>query len=175
MALYYALVFGILVTEMTVFVVLALPIPSRFRRHLTVALVKPFQLTQVQVATKCVLAFILLLFIDTINRVYNVERELRAAGLATGAQDRVEIQSRKFYAQRNMYLTGITLFLTFAVVRTLNIVWELLGLKDEYRAKPADPAKPAQRDTAALAAQIADIDKQIAQLKEQAEKLQAGM
>lgn len=169
MTLYYTFVFGILAFEMVMFLLLAMPVPSKFRKPITMALIKPFRLTQVQVAIKCVLAFILLLFIDTINRVYSINSELSQTPLASGVSDRNEVQSRKFYAQRNMYLTGITLFLTFTVFRTYGLVWELLEMKEKFRAVPN------QMNVEDLQKQIEAADKEIASMKERAEGLQADM
>ncbi|SCU98497.1 LADA_0H13388g1_1 [Lachancea dasiensis] len=169
MTLYYTFVFGILAFEMVMFLLLALPVPSKYRKPVTMALIRPFRLTQVQVAVKCILAFILLLFVDTINRVYSVNAELSQTSLASGVSDRNEVQSRKFYAQRNMYLTGITLFLTFTVFRTYGLVWELLELKESYRAEPEN------MDVDDLKKQIKDAEKEIQSLKERAEGLQADM
>ncbi|CCD24747.1 Yet3p NDAI_0D04330 [Naumovozyma dairenensis CBS 421] len=140
MSLYYSLVFAILVTEIILFAILALPIPSKFRKPLTLILLKPFKIPPIQIALKCILSFILLLFIDSINKVININKELSTTSsnsnptpAISSSNDRIEILSRKFFAQRNMYLTGITLFLTFIVMRTFTLVNELLDLKDRYR------------------------------------------
>ncbi|AJU80917.1 Yet3p [Saccharomyces cerevisiae YJM1615] len=202
MSLYYTLVFAILVVEIFMFSILALPIPSRYRRPLTLLLLKPFKSSTVQVAIKCILGFILLLFIDCINRVYSIDKELQLSSASQNngaiiAQDRIEVLSRKFFAQRNMYLTGITLFLTFVVVRTFGLVIELLTMKDIYRASPPVASSDVKKNdsvTAEAAAQsgpskddhgdeknfellkkIQDIDDEIARLKEKSESLQEEM
>lgn len=128
----------ILILEIALFVILALPLPSKYRKPLTVILATPFLSKQVQVVIKCLLAFILLLFIDTISHMHSISRELIDSKNLTVPTNRVEIYSRKFYCQRNMYLTGITLFLTFTVKRTFNLVWELLNLKDKYATCDGD-------------------------------------
>lgn len=52
--------------------------------------------------------FILILFVDSVNRVYRVQRELSESasagpyGQAAMGGDRMEVQARKFYSQRNM-------------------------------------------------------------------------
>ncbi|SCU90236.1 LAME_0E07646g1_1 [Lachancea meyersii CBS 8951] len=169
MTLYYTFVFGILAIEMVMFLLLALPVPSKYRKPVTMALIRPFRLTQIQVAIKCILGFIMLLFVDTINRVYSINAELSQTSIAAGVSDRNEVQSRKFYAQRNMYLTGITLFLTFTVFRTYGLVWELLELKENYRTDSEN------MNIDDLKKQIEDADKEIKSLKERAEGLQAEM
>lgn len=186
MSLYYSLVFGVLVFEVVIFSILALPIPTRLRKPLTLVLLRPFQNDIIQITIKCVLGFILLLFLDTINKVYNIDRELQAASSANTkgggvySQDRIEVLSRKFFAQRNMYLTGMTLFLTFTVARTFGLVQELLQLKDKYRKESPkfdtkqDEAVNAKRKDE-LEQEIKEKDLEIARLKEKAEALQKVM
>ncbi|CAG58355.1 uncharacterized protein GVI51_D00583 [Nakaseomyces glabratus] len=191
MSLYYALVFGILVLEIAVFSVLSLPLPTRIRRPMMLVLLKPFRAPTVQVGIKCILGFILILFIDCITKVYNINRELNAgskgqsntAGATGGtvfAQDRIEVVSRKFLAQRNMYLTGITLFLTFVVVRTYALVSELFQLKDNYRAAEGEDTKgmtpeEAEKRRKELLEEIDRKEKEINRLTEKATLLQKEM
>lgn len=58
--------------------------------------------------------FILILFIDSVNRVYSVTNELSRSNSRDGGthavlgHERMEVQARKFYSQRNM-LVGPTL------------------------------------------------------------------
>lgn len=187
MSLYYSFVFGCLVVEVAIFSILALPIPTKFRKPLTLILLKPFQNEVVQITIKVILGFILLLFVDTINKVYNIDRELTGAssanakgGAIVSSQDRIELLSRKFFAQRNMYLTGMTLFLTFTVVRTFNLVQELLQQKDRYRKEsPKFDTAKSERANEQRKQQLLDEikakDAEIARLKEKAEALQAEM
>ncbi|CCK70188.1 Yet3p KNAG_0D04430 [Huiozyma naganishii CBS 8797] len=164
MSLYYSLIFVILVIEISMFSLLAMPIPTKFRKPLTYVLIKPFRYNTVTLSAKCVIAFILLLFLDSINKVYNIDtRELSGPGGIINPAEKIEVYSRKFLQQRNMYLTGITLFLTFVVVRTFALVQELIDLKQVYRA---DAQTPAQ-----LKARIADAEKQIKAAKERAAAL----
>ncbi|ODV94695.1 hypothetical protein PACTADRAFT_59135, partial [Pachysolen tannophilus NRRL Y-2460] len=137
MALYYSLVFSLLVIEMGLFTLLSLPLPRRFRRPLLSTVSKPLRSQEVQIAFRCILGFILVLFIDSVNRVFRVTAELgpssKGGGITSGIipsaiapDSRAEIQARKFYAQRNMYLCGFTLFLTLILNRTYALVAELL-------------------------------------------------
>ncbi|CAR26562.1 ZYRO0B12694p [Zygosaccharomyces rouxii] len=178
MSIYYKMVFGILVAEVSFFSVLALPLPSKIRKPLVSVLVRPFLNDIIQVAIKCMLGFVLLLFVDSINRVYSVEQELDAINPAGGySSSRMEVLSRKFFAQRNMYLTGITLFLTFVVVRTFNLVRELLELKDHYHLASPDYDTSAEEKRNVelkkeLQSKIAERDAEIERLKEKAKALQ---
>lgn len=63
----------------------------------------------------------------------------------TGSQiealNKNEFYREKFFAQRNMYLTGFTLFLCFLILRTIHITNELLdslALKKQYEATKDD-------------------------------------
>lgn len=178
MSLYHGLVFAILVVELVTLTLLGLPLPSKLKKPVISTLSKPFLSPTVQITIKCLLAFILLLFIDSINKVYSVESELdklKEAGAGVHPQGRMEILSRKFFWQRNMYLTGITLFLTFALTRTVALVWELFELKEEYNSalkSKKDELAPAEK---ALNEQIESVDEEIARLKGQASALQKEM
>ncbi|CCE61887.1 hypothetical protein TPHA_0B02150 [Tetrapisispora phaffii CBS 4417] len=193
MSLYNNLVFIILLSEIVAFTILSLPLPSKVRRPLTLTIIKPFQNQKVQTIIKCVIVFILILFVDSINKVYKVELELKAHSITgsvvqtSTSTDRVEIHSRKFLAQRNMYLTGITLFLSFAVVRAFNLVTELLKLKEKYQ-KSEDKAslehlkgdekefltkKGDEKDVEEIKLLIEKKNNEIKRLKEKALALQA--
>lgn len=189
MALYYNIVYALLVVEMGLFTVLSLPLPAAARRPLLKAISKPFELPQVQIAIKCVLAFILVLFVDLVNRVYKVLDELRtaheqsaAAALAAGFADRLEVQARKFYAQRNMYLCGFTLFLTAILTRTYTLVLELMQAQEALRKAGGKPlAVPSsgkssgiqRSETAALKRELAETTEEVSDLQEKAALLRA--
>ncbi|CAB4256982.1 similar to Saccharomyces cerevisiae YDL072C YET3 Protein of unknown function [Maudiozyma barnettii] len=168
MSLYYSLIFGILVLEIVLFTLLALPIPTKFRKPLTLVLLKPFKNSNVQVAIKCILGFILLLFIDSINKVYNINKELAIE--VTQGHQRIELLSRKFFQQRNLYLTGITLFLTFIVTKTFALVNELLNLKAKYRKDDHKDEEELTKEE--LEILIKEKEDKIKDLKERAEALE---
>ncbi|ODV79758.1 receptor-associated protein [Suhomyces tanzawaensis NRRL Y-17324] len=182
MALYYNLVFGLLIVEMVFFTILSLPYPRNIRRTVLTTVSAPFRNEQFQIAIKCILGFILVLFIDSVNRVYSVTSELRAASpsghqtTVTGIMnDRSEVQARRFYAQRNMYLCGFTLFLTLIITRTYSLVAELIATKDKLDAKKVesgstDAAEDSEK-IAALKKELAARDEDLEILKDQAKNL----
>lgn len=60
--------------------------------------------------------FVLLLFVDSCNRVWRVSEDGSTGADASVRETyRADIQARKFYAQRNMYLCGFTLFLSLCL------------------------------------------------------------
>jgi small-conductance mechanosensitive channel len=88
----------------------------------------------------------------------------------------MEVQARKFYSQRNMYLCGFTLFLSLILNRTYMMILEILRLEEkvkEFRqlaegggTKVADPEEVAQ-----LRKQLATREKDVEALKKQSEGL----
>lgn len=194
MALYYSLVFGLLIFEMTLFLVLSLPLPRKLRKPLLTTLSKPFYLKEVQIAIKCILGFILVLFIDAVNRVLQIKQEISPlmqkllqlqnqeggilpnmiapnsnSAAASMLSTNPEMQSRKFYAERNMYLCGFTLFLTLIVNRTYALVHELLVLKDE--ASNLESSHLESKEVKELKEEISLKDEDLEILQEQAKAL----
>lgn len=175
MALYYNLVFGLLVFEMIFFGVLSLPYPRKIRRSILSTVSAPFKNEQFQIAIKCILGFVLVLFIDSVNRVYAVTTELHSSTASPGSTavvDRSEVQARRFYAQRNMYLCGFTLFLTLILTRTYSLVAELIATKDKVDdLKSTETVTEDSATVAKLKKELAQKDEDLEILKNQAKSL----
>jgi hypothetical protein len=142
MAFQYVLTFSLLVIEMILFSLISFPLPSKIRRPLLKTLSIPFHSQQFQIITKCVFVFIGIMFIDSVNRTIKVTNELYSGSNISNSNDvniinsgisRAEIQSRRFYSQRNMYLCGFTLFLSLILNRTYNMVFDLLEIKEKVQ------------------------------------------
>lgn len=96
----------------------------------------------------------------------------------------MEVQARKFYSQRNMYLCGFTLFLSLILNRTYTMILEVLRLEDRVKFLEGDK-KAGGKDSARLAeaGSIGEIgalkkeleakDRDIETLKKQCEGLTA--
>lgn len=176
MALYYNLVFGLLVIEVGFFTVLSLPFPRQVRRKVLSTASAPFRNEQFQIAIKCILGFVLVLFIDSVNRLVAVTRELQSKPSelkVTGIiNDRAEVQARRFYAQRNMYLCGFTLFLTLILMRTYSLVGELILTKDKLdNAKANKEYNDDSEEVKRLKEELEAKNENIEILKEQASSL----
>lgn len=151
--------------------------------------------------------FILILFIDSVNRVYRVQQELSAYAkdgsavgyvnlpqanppklanpswislivssfprrrAATLGTERMEVQARKFYSQRNMYLCGFTLFLSLILNRTYIMILEILQLEEKVKQYKQDQGKGTSEEVARLKKEIASRDTDIQILKKQCEGL----
>ena len=100
-----------------------------------------------------------------------------------GGSERMEVQARKFYSQRNMYLCGFTLFLSLILNRTYVMILDVLRLEEKVKRYEGDPkAQGKQSDKLANAGgageigklknQLAQKDKDMETLKKQCEGLQ---
>jgi B-cell receptor-associated protein 31 len=188
MTLYYTLVFMLLMAEMALFMFLIVPMPFSMKRRLfTFISENPF-VAKLQYGLKITFIFILILFIDSVNRVYRVQVELSAvteggnnAGAIMG-HERLEVQARKFYSQRNMYLCGFTLFLSLILNRTYIMILDVLRLEEklkQYEGTDKNDKQAKKLSEAGGAGEIAGLKRKLAQkdqdietLKKQCEGLQ---
>jgi len=190
MTLYYSLVFALLVAEMVVFGALIVPMPFSWRRKLFVFLSENPIIAKLQYGLKITFIFILILFIDSLNRVYRVyleKAEANKGGTAAevvGGPIRAEVNARKFYSERNMYLTGFTIFLSLILNRTYVLILETLRLEEEVKRLKGDP-KAAQKvaqgnlqqagnagEISGLKKDLAKAQAEVAAMRKQSENLQ---
>jgi len=187
MTLYYSLVFLLLVTEMLIFCALIVPLPFTWRRRLFTFISESPIIAKLQYGMKITFIFILILFIDSVNRVYRVQIELSGSddqgrsGVAHGGIERMEVQARKFYSQRNMYLCGFTLFLSLILNRTYVMILDVLRLEEEVKGLKGDPAGKkgtsmkdvgSPGEVGALKKELEAKDRDMANLKKQVENMQ---
>lgn len=183
MTLYYSLVFLLLVAEMALFILLIIPLPFTIRRKMFTFISESPLVAKFQYGMKITFIFILILFVDSLNRVYRVQIELAESNKQQGAavlgHERMEVQARKFYSQRNMYLCGFTLFLSLILNRTYTMILDVLRLEEKVKKYEGDPkASGKQADKLANAGnageigklknQLAEKDRDIETLKKQA-------
>lgn len=170
MTLYYSIVFALLVAEMVSFLLLVSPLPASFRHKIVSALRANPLVSQISLALKFTFVFILVLFIDSVNRVWRVQEEMersKANALAQSLQgDRSDILARKFYAQRNMYLCGFTLFLSLILNRTYSLIEKLSIREQESKDGPA-----SSEDVVQLKKKLADTERDFEILKKQSDSL----
>lgn len=154
MTLYYSLVFLLLVAEMALFMLLIVPLPFTIRRKMFTFISESPLIAKLQYGMKITFIFILILFIDSVNRVYRVQVELAESKEQGGANvlghERMEVQARKFYSQRNMYLCGFTLFLSLILNRTYTMILDVLRLEEKLK-KYEGSSKVGGKDSEKLA------------------------
>lgn len=159
--------------EMFSFFLLVMPLPINIRLKMLTFVTESSIAQSAQVSLKFTFFFILILFVDSVNRVYRVQQELINASESTvsGAMtDRSEIQARRFYAQRNMYLCGFTLFLSLILNRVYLLVLENVQLKQQGLDKKGSTVGDSD-EIARLQKIIKQKDMDIAALKKQSDGL----
>jgi hypothetical protein len=94
----------------------------------------------------------------------------------------MEVQARKFYSQRNMYLCGFTLFLSLILNRTYVMILDVLRLEEEVKTLKGDPAVKGGKslknvdgsgEVGALKEELARKDRDMENLKKQVENMQS--
>ncbi|CAI8499855.1 hypothetical protein ACO0OL_001556 [Hanseniaspora opuntiae] len=160
MSIYFAFVFFLLITEMVLFLALIIPLPSKvtpIKKHFVRSLnYIAYTNETTKIVSRSIFVFIFLMFVDSIKKLQNISltsntyrnNELFSKSLNneyTGSQiealNKNEYYREKFFAQRNMYLTGFTLFLCFLILRTIHITNELLdslAIKKQHDATKDD-------------------------------------
>lgn len=187
MTLYYSLVFLLLVAEMALFMLLIIPLPFNIRRKMFTFISESPIVAKLQYGMKITFIFILILFIDSVNRVYRVQLELAESKDMGGrtavlGHERMEVQARKFYSQRNMYLCGFTLFLSLILNRTYTLILDVLRLEEKvkrYEGSPKAGGKQGEKlenagnpgEIGRLREELAAKERDIEALKKQSEGL----
>jgi len=117
---------------------------------------------------------------DEICQLQTLTPISRAAALGS---ERMEVQARKFYSQRNMYLCGFTLFLSLILNRTYIMILDVLRLEERlkmYEGNKAGAGKDGigldkvgdANEIGQLKRQLQKKDKELQAMKSQAEGLQ---
>ena len=99
-----------------------------------------------------------------------------------GGSERMEVQARKFYSQRNMYLCGFTLFLSLILNRTYIMILDVLRLEEKVKGLQGDPVAKGQDSTdlanagnageiGALKEQLAEKERDLQTMKKQSDGL----
>ncbi|KAL2890004.1 putative protein C9E9.04 [Ceratocystis lukuohia] len=183
MTLYYSLVFFLLMFEVGVFFLLIVPMPYKMKKKLftpvsSYSFISESPLiSKIQYWLKITFVFVLILFADSVMRVYRVQIELHAAtesatknmGAGIMGHERTEVQARKFYAQRNMYLCGFTLLLSLILNRTYSMILELIRMEEKVRT--FESTKSNSTEVATLKEQLAAKTRDLETLKKQSKQL----
>ncbi|KAK7045467.1 Endoplasmic reticulum transmembrane protein 3 [Paramarasmius palmivorus] len=175
MTIYYTLTFLLLAAEMATFCVLVAPLPYTVRRGLFKFLSESKLVAKVAYALKISFIFVGILFFDALQRMFRITAETEMArngGGAGGVNDvrtETNLAARKFYAQRNTYLTGFTLFLSLVLTRTFYITLDLIHVQEEY-AKIKDSGAKGGKESPEYTALKRDFDTLKNQAKSQAEE-----
>jgi B-cell receptor-associated protein 31 len=73
--------------------------------------------------------------------------------------ERLEVQARKFYSQRKMYLCGFTLFLSLILNRTYIMIIEVLRLEEKLKQYEGTAKRTKESEKLAMAGDIGEISR----------------
>ncbi|KAI8975312.1 B-cell receptor-associated protein 31-like-domain-containing protein [Mycotypha africana] len=172
MALYYGIVFGILTVEIFLFFLFLLPIPTRWQKPVFRWLATSPIIAHTHYAMKVVFAFIFVLFLDAANTLrafYEVvtPNDTTSVPVAGNSDLRAEVgqAAKKFYAQRNLYLTGFTILLLLILNKIKSMAMDYIRLEDQLieleGATSTDPeVRKASReiDTSPIEAAVTKLE-----------------
>lgn len=180
MTIYYSLTFLLLAAEMVTFCLLVAPLPFTVRKKLFRFLSESPIIAKVAYGLKISFIFVGILFLDALQRMFRVTAETELAktggqGMHDVLRNESNFAARKFYAQRNTYLTGFCLFLSLVLTRTFSIILDLIHTQEEYAklkkvvgaGAKGDQSKQIEELKKKLAASEAK-DRDFANLKKQA-------
>jgi len=165
MAIYYKLTFFLLAAEMVAFVLLLMPMPLKLRRSIFTFIATSSMVAKLAYALKISFIFIGVLFVDAAQRMVRITAEMETTKLQQGVAKDLRLEpsfaARKFYAQRNTYLTGFSLFLSLVLSRTISILGDLVTVEDQLAALKAKTASSSkdQIQVDALKKRVAELEK----------------
>ncbi|CAD6577605.1 MAG: hypothetical protein TREMPRED_001992 [Tremellales sp. Tagirdzhanova-0007] len=99
---------------------------------------------KIQYGLKITFIFVAVLFVDALQRMVRIAQEGAAAKSKQEMADvrtETNYSARRFYAQRNLYLTGGTLFLSLILARVFYIILDFINVQEKYSTLQQRTAK----------------------------------
>ncbi|KAI9015761.1 B-cell receptor-associated protein 31-like-domain-containing protein [Phycomyces nitens] len=137
MTLYYAIVFAILAIEVFIFFLLMLPLPLQWQKSVFHWLATSPTVAHAHYIMRIIFGFVFVLFLDSVNRIKTLSEAIsneEEGGSPIAVHDmraEASIAAKKFYAQRNMYLTGFSLLLLVILNRVYTMTLENMRLEEK--------------------------------------------
>jgi len=158
---------------MVLFCIIAAPLPYPVRKRLFHFLSESPIIGKIAYALKISFIFVGILFIDALQRMFRITAEsdqAKHSGQMPDMRTESSMAARKFYAQRNTYLTGFCLFLSLIITRIFYICLDLIQAQEEYAKLKQKTARNFSDKTASgeQEKEITDLKRQIEILKKQA-------
>ncbi|KAK1228981.1 Endoplasmic reticulum transmembrane protein 3 [Marasmius sp. AFHP31] len=169
---------------MGTFCVLVAPLPYTVRKGLFRFLSESVIIAKLAYGIKISFIFVAILFFDALQRMFRITAEVEAARSNKQGMGDVRTETnfaaRKFYAQRNVYLTGFTLFLSLVLTRTFYITLDLIHVQEEYaklngtdgkgKGKAVVSSSDKDKEIATLKSKLRDFETLKGQAKSQADE-----
>nr|XP_019012916.1 endoplasmic reticulum protein [Kwoniella pini CBS 10737]OCF51697.1 endoplasmic reticulum protein [Kwoniella pini CBS 10737] len=142
------------------------PMPFALRKKLFHFLSENPIIARVQYGLKITFIFVAVLFVDAVQRMVRIAQEGAAAKVKPDmidARTETNYAARRFYAQRNLYLTGATLFLSLLLARVFYIVLDFIQVQESYTTLQTKVAKQsgASGENEELRKQIKELEAQL--------------
>ncbi|WVF69011.1 hypothetical protein IAT40_003785 [Kwoniella sp. CBS 6097] len=131
-------------SELALFGAIVCPMPFALRKRMFHFLSENPIVAKVQYGLKITFIFVAVLFVDALQRMVRIAQEGAAAKAkpdVTDVRTETNYAARRFYAQRNLYLTGATLFLSLLLARVFYIVLDFIHVQESYTALQTKVAK----------------------------------
>ncbi|AMD20871.1 HDR129Cp [Eremothecium sinecaudum] len=170
MSMYLTILFGLLVTEMSLLFVLVLPLPFTVRR----SVVRSFEqlMAMPQLKTIAIIGYVLvgMMFVDSWKRAGFVGwRETENLGHVRPSKTIQEYTTRA-YNQRNLYLSGFVLYFNLCIPTVINILHSLVKHEELSRsgsktAAESEKMKQLRKELAQKEASLEALKKQKAGLE----------
>lgn len=169
MTVYYTLTFFLLAAEMVTFCIIVAPLPYTVRKPLFTFMSENALVAKIAYALKISFIFVGVLFVDAVQRMLRITAEIESAKADPhnhslhNAQNETSLAARRFYAQRNTYLTGFCLFLSLILTRTFYIILDLLHTQAEYaKLKQSTSSKGSKGSAQDKDAEIKELKAKLA-------------
>lgn len=178
MSIQMSLVFGTLLLQMTVLLVILLPLPLKARKAIVNIAESLKLLKNFNIGLWFSLILLGLQFADCFNRLQRFSHignpyfliSSRDIDYSSISYDQL---ASKFYSQRNLYLTGAVLYLTLAINTILGILKKLVTKATEYNKISLEGTEETESSEAEkLKSEIQLKEASITGLKKQIEGLQ---
>ncbi|KAK9768297.1 Endoplasmic reticulum transmembrane protein 3 [Basidiobolus ranarum] len=170
MALYYSLVFALLISEMSLFLVMVFPFPQKWRRAVLMKIDDSGIIRKNQWILNVIGVFVFILFADSINRMINATSEAEQANISDPRTD-TQLHVKKFYSQRNMYLTGFTLFFSLILDRTFSMLMDLFLAEEKLEKIKGQSSGSLDKEAHSMEENDKKQKKRIAELVEEIAEL----
>jgi len=157
----------LLASEMVTFCALVSPLPYAVRKRLFRFLSESTIVAKFAYGLKISFIFVAILFVDALQRMFRITAEAQLAkqqpnGGATDVRTDTSFAAKKFYAQRNVYLTGFTLFLSLVLTRVFYIILDLIHVQEEYAKLKQSTASSSRTTEGSSSAEVVELKKKLA-------------
>lgn len=170
MTLYYSMCFALLMAEVGLFTAIVCPMPFALRKRMMHFLSENPIVAKVQYALKITFIFVAVLFIDALQRMVRIAQEgavVKQKAEMSDVRTETNYAARRFYAQRNLYLTGGTLFLSLVLSRVFYIILDFIHVQEQLNDLQAKTAKgsSAAGETNELRKRNRELEAQLLELQ----------